>query len=152
MARQFRVSPNRITIEQTEEFDVIIVISGSRIYNDYDGFAVMTRDYLDLEMFDGKTICFVTGEAQDGPDDMIITLCDELEIPFYGMPADWNQYGKRAGFMRNIDMAAISTHLLAFWADKSKGTGHMIDVCTKLELNVTPIIVDSDATRKRLNS
>lgn len=151
MARQQRQSRYRITIEQLEEYDCIVVISGSRVYNDYDFFSETVRGYLDLEQFDGKTVCFVTGEATAGPDDMIITWCDENEMPFYGVPANWDLYGKRAGFMRNIEMADVGTHLLAFWADKSKGTGHMIDISVRKALNVfPPIIVDSDETRKKL--
>lgn len=142
-----RFSKNRITLEQLEEFDLVIGISGSRVYNDYDFFSSTVRSYLELPMFEGKTICFVTGEARNGPDDMIITWCDENEMPFYGEPADWDQYGKRAGFMRNVLMSDIITHLLAFWADKSKGTKHMIDICLAKYINVKPLIVDSDLVR-----
>lgn len=49
--------------------------------------------------------------------------CDEEVLEF---PADWNKYGKRAGYLRNAQMAQIADGLLAFWDGKSKGTEHMI--------------------------
>jgi hypothetical protein len=150
MARWRRQSKWRITEDQLEEFDVILCVAGSRVYNDYDFFREVIVATLELPEFEGKTVCFMTGEAQLGPDDMIITYCDEMEMPFFGMPANWDEYGKRAGYMRNMEMANNSTHLLAFHADKSKGTAHMIKYCEGLGMKPTVVIVDSDETRKKL--
>lgn len=44
-------------------------------------------------------------------------------IPF---PADWDQYGKRAGPIRNGDMALCADMLVAFPARGSAGTQDMI--------------------------
>ena len=58
------------------------------------------------------------------------------------MPANWDLYGKSAGFRRNIEMAdyAIADNsrgiLLAFWDGKSKGTKHMIDIANKYKMEV----------------
>lgn len=42
-------------------------------------------------------------------------------------PADWDRYGKKAGPLRNSDMAASGADLcLAFWDGKSRGTLDMI--------------------------
>ena len=46
--------------------------------------------------------------------------------PFEDISADWDYYGKAAGFIRNIEMADNADALIAFWDNKSKGTGHMI--------------------------
>jgi hypothetical protein len=43
-------------------------------------------------------------------------------------PADWNKYGKSAGYRRNAEMADYSEALIAFWDGESKGTKHMIDL------------------------
>ena len=41
-------------------------------------------------------------------------------------PADWNRHGKRAGILRNVEMAEYGDGLLAFWDWESRGTAHMI--------------------------
>lgn len=33
-----------------------------------------------------------------------------------------------AGFLRNEDMVALATHLVAFWDGRSYGTKHIIDL------------------------
>lgn len=57
-----------------------------------------------------------------------------LDIDFY--PADWNMYGKIAGFIRNSKMAENADMLIAFWDGKSRGTDHMIKTMKKKNLPV----------------
>lgn len=40
--------------------------------------------------------------------------------------ADWAEYGKKAGILRNITMAEYADALIAFWDGRSRGTKHMI--------------------------
>ena|SRR3990172_8219908 len=47
-------------------------------------------------------------------------------------PADWDKYGKSAGYKRNIQMAEYADALIAVWDGKSKGTKHMIDIMEKM--------------------
>ena len=54
-------------------------------------------------------------------------------------PANWNKYGKPAGYRRNVQMAETATALLAIWDGKSKGTKHMIDIALKQRLS--PIVI-----------
>jgi hypothetical protein len=49
-----------------------------------------------------------------------------VNLQIYRHPAEWHKFGSGAGFIRNIRMAAISTHFLALWDGQSKGTAHMI--------------------------
>ncbi len=50
-------------------------------------------------------------------------------------PADWESYGKRAGYVRNKEMADNADALIAVW-DGSPGTGHMIDIARAKGLQV----------------
>lgn len=58
------------------------------------------------------------------------------DIPVKKFPADWGGLGKRAGYLRNEQMADYADALIAVWDGKSKGTKHMIDVATVKELKV----------------
>ena len=49
------------------------------------------------------------------------------------MPADWDRYGKSAGFRRNEEMAKVGDKLLAVWDGKSRGTKHMIETMARLD-------------------
>ena len=52
------------------------------------------------------------------------------------MPADWDLYGKSAGFKRNVQMAKYADALVAFWDGVSSGTKHMIETAQKMGLDV----------------
>ena len=45
--------------------------------------------------------------------------------------ADWEGLGKRAGYVRNADMAEVGDYLAAFWNGSSKGTKMMIELSRK---------------------
>ncbi len=48
-------------------------------------------------------------------------------------PADWDTYGKRAGYIRNQQMAELGADiLLAFINGHSRGSEMMLDICTKV--------------------
>lgn len=57
-------------------------------------------------------------------------------IPIKRFPANWDKYGKSAGYIRNTEMADYADALVAVWDGKSKGTKHMIDIATKKGLIV----------------
>lgn len=54
----------------------------------------------------------------------------------YIYPADWKKYGRRAGSIRNIEMAQNAEALLAVWDGISSGTRHMIKEAEKRGLPV----------------
>lgn len=47
-------------------------------------------------------------------------------IPVLEMPADWDRYGRRAGILRNEQMAGVATAGLGFWDGSSAGTANMV--------------------------
>jgi hypothetical protein len=53
-----------------------------------------------------------------------------LERKVQHFPADWDLYGKRAGFLRNRRMLTDGKpdEVWAFWDGTSRGTQHMIDL------------------------
>jgi len=52
----------------------------------------------------------------------------KLSIVHY---AEWDKYGKKAGFLRNHDIINDADMVFAFWNGTSKGTKHSIDLAIK---------------------
>ena len=64
-------------------------------------------------------------------------------------PADWKRYEKRAGIIRNKEMAAYADALVAVWDGQSTGTAHMIRMARArgLQVYVYTIGVQQEALR-----
>lgn len=56
-------------------------------------------------------------------------------------PADWDRYGRQAGYVRNIEMGDYAEAALILWDGKSRGTGHMIDIAKAKGLQVKVVMV-----------
>lgn len=57
-------------------------------------------------------------------------------VPIEKYPADWDRYGKSAGYRRNVMMSQFADALVAVWDGDSRGTKHMIDTAKKAGLRV----------------
>lgn len=57
-------------------------------------------------------------------------------IPVTRFPANWEKYGKAAGYKRNVQMAEYADALIAVWDGKSSGTKHMITAACEKGLKV----------------
>lgn len=120
-----------------------LIIAGGR---DFDDFSLMQQTLFNL--FDkyrwrAKTdvITIISGCAK-GADTLGIRYANMHHYRVKKFPADWDTYGKRAGFIRNkqmADFAADERHcgvLVAFWDGESRGTKNMIDTATQAGLEV----------------
>lgn len=56
-------------------------------------------------------------------------------LPVACFPAQWDAYGKRAGYLRNEEMARNAEALIAVWDGNSRGTKHMIDIAIRAGLS-----------------
>jgi hypothetical protein len=68
-----------------------------------------------------------------GADMLGFQFAREHGVKCYQFPADWNQYGKRAGFIRNKQMGDFADGLLAFWDGESRGTKQMVEYMQSLK-------------------
>jgi hypothetical protein len=58
-------------------------------------------------------------------------------IRVFEYPAEWDKYGRSAGYIRNKEMIDENPDVvLAFQRDKSKGTQHTIDLAQKKGIRV----------------
>ena len=121
-----------------------VIIAGSRSFNDYEFLKTNCLNIfrqLKAEGYDTKreTLEIISGTA-NGADKMGERFAEEFNLKVVHFPADWNKYGKRAGYIRNEQMALYAKEdngvLIAFWNETSKGTKHMIDLANKHRLRV----------------
>lgn len=67
--------------------------------------------------------------AARGADRIAEQEAQKLGLLVEAHPADWDRWGKRAGFVRNDYMASLGADLcIAFWDGRSAGTKMMIDL------------------------
>lgn len=68
----------------------------------------------------------VSGTAR-GADTLGEEWAEQMEIPVKRFPADWGRYGKRAGYVRNGEMAEYCDCAIGLWDGESRGTSMMVD-------------------------
>lgn len=87
-------------------------------------------------------VTVIDGGAK-GADQIAYEAAIALGMKSERYPADWNRYGKRAGYVRNqqmLDEGKPDT-VLAFWDGKSRGTAMMIELSNKAKVPVKVIKV-----------
>ena len=102
-----------------------LIVAGGRDFIDYDRVSKTLFDLAESETFQNKGIALVSGMAR-GADILAVRFARQHNVKLYEFPANWEVFGKSAGFTRNIQMADFADGLLAFWDGESRGTAHMI--------------------------
>ena len=102
----------------------IICISGSRSFNKYR--MVITA----MENLKRTPLAIVSGCAR-GADMFGELYAKRHDLPIVRFPADWPQYGKAAGAIRNKQMVEYADEFVIFWDGVSPGTRHMIETVKK---------------------
>jgi hypothetical protein len=116
-----------------------ILVTGSRTWDDE-----MTIQYVLSEiLFHNRSMVLVHGACPRGAD----RIADEWAaarnqfpakpVTVERHPADWERYGKSAGFRRNAEMVRLCADLcLAFIMDGSRGATHTADLAEKAGIPV----------------
>lgn len=108
---------------------MIIMIVGSRTINsdlEYDAFC----NVIGASFPNSSKYTLLSGGAM-GVDTFAERYANHNNIPIEVMKAQWDVYGKSAGFKRNAQMVEKADSALIFWDGVSKGTKHTIDLCKK---------------------
>lgn len=109
-----------------------VIIAGSRTFEDYK-LLKKTMDNLLSQIKD--EIQIVCGKAR-GADTLGEEYAKERGYQIAYFPADWDKFGKSAGYKRNVQMAENADALVAFWDGQSRGTKHMIDIAREKGLKI----------------
>jgi len=105
------------------------IIAGSRNIEEYQAI-------LDAVEASGFEITEVVSGGAKGVDSLGERYGLEKGIPVKVFPADWESYGRKAGIMRNKEMAAYAEALIAVWDGTSPGTHNMIAEAQSCKLKV----------------
>ena len=111
-----------------------VIIAGDRTYTDYSEFLSIMRSYLPT-----MTITEIVSGGAKGADKMGEQYASEYEVPLKVFPANWEQYGKAAGPIRNKQMADYADALIAFIKPGSKGTLDMVTQAARKPLDLIVI-------------
>ena len=106
-----------------------VIIAGGRDFNNY----ALLKTTCDNLLKNQNNIEIVCGMAM-GADILGLRYAKEMNYCVKKFPADWNKYGKSAGYKRNLQMGEYADALICFWDGKSRGSKLMIDIAEKLNL------------------
>lgn len=113
-----------------------LIIAGSRNFNNKE---LLYKSVKDVVSSVGDDVEIVSGHCR-GADMLGEQFAKDMNIPVIVFPADWNRYGKRAGYIRNTDMAKYASQcngiLIAFPVGESKGTRMMVRIANQYKLKV----------------
>lgn len=121
-----------------------VIIAGSRYFDDFPKLINSSMEILteiSKKKDDLDRIRIISGTAR-GTDKLGEQYAKIAHYELSKFPADWDGLGKRAGYVRNAEMAKFAVEdgsygvLIAFWDDQSKGTKHMIDLGKRYGLEV----------------
>lgn len=127
---------------------VRIIVAGGRDFNDCDLLSttllgiienLITTNILDKSL----QLEFISGTCR-GADILGEQFAESCGYKIKRFPANWEGFGKRAGYIRNGYMAKYASEadigiLVAFWDGSSRGTGHMINIAKRYGLDVKVI-------------
>ena len=119
-----------------------VIIAGSRDFTNYDFLS--NQVHLILNAYkatnDNLNITIISGNAR-GVDQMGERFAKNNNLNLKMFPANWDKYGKSAGYLRNEEMLNYAMNesypiLIVFWDGISKGTKHMIDIADKKQVPI----------------
>jgi hypothetical protein len=108
-----------------------LIIAGGRNFANYE---LLCEEVSTL--IDGISEVEIVSGGAKGADLLGEHYAIDKDLKVKRFPADWERFGKAAGFKRNAEMAQYADSCICFWDGQSKGTGHMIELAKKAGLKV----------------
>ena len=104
-----------------------IIVAGSRTLKSYN----LVENII---TFSGFNITELICGMAKGIDMTAYIWAKKNNIPVKEMPANWEKYGKRAGLLRNEEMAKAADGAIIIWDGFSSGAKNMFDLSLKYNL------------------
>jgi hypothetical protein len=138
-ALSFEVRTSLVQAKQAKKRDGMrVIVAGSRSILDY----ALVKNAIESSGF--KISRVVCGKAK-GVDSLGERWAKEngVQVDYY--PADWDAHGKKAGFLRNQQMAENAESLILVWDGKSLGSRLMLDLAVKKRLLIHEVRVSQES-------
>lgn len=103
-----------------------IAVIGSRTFEDYRKLEHTLDTIIEERKLTDITI--VSGGAR-GADTLAEKYARNRGYALIVKDADWDRYGKRAGYLRNVEMAEIADMCVGFVVNDSPGSTMMLKLC-----------------------
>lgn len=118
-----------------------VIVAGSRGFDDFNLLVKELVNCFESKGLLPEDIEIVSGTA-NGADKLGERFAEMIQdVMLTRMPADWDKLGKRAGYIRNYEMAMYAKEnpnpmCFLFWDGASKGTEHMKNISVKAEIEL----------------
>lgn len=112
-----------------------VIVAGSRSIHDEKLVFGKLDFFLSEKIKNAQPIQIISGTAA-GVDQLGEAYAKARGFECLRYPADWNRFGKCAGYIRNIQMADHADAAVVFWDGESPGSKHMIQVAQQKNLAV----------------
>ena len=102
-----------------------VIIAGSR---DVTSYKTVEQAIFNATMCGIPEITEVVSGTARGVDMLGERYANDNGILIKRFAANWDRYGKKAGYIRNQDMANYADALISVWDGVSRGSKHMINI------------------------
>lgn len=125
-----------------------VIICGSREFTDYNLLKEKCDLFLSNRIEKGENIVIISGGAR-GADSLAERYAKEKGFELKVVPAQWDKYGKRAGYLRNNRMAEIGNACIAFLdSTECRGTKMMVNIAREKHLLVREVKKEDDVSKE----
>lgn len=118
-----------------------MIVAGGRDYSNQNVVNYYIDRVKDVCDSRGLSLVIVCGMAT-GADTLGRNYAISNGLEVLEFPANWNRYGKSAGYIRNKEMGDVADSAIVFWDGRSKGSKLMIDIMHELKKPVVAISYD----------
>jgi len=119
-----------------------LIVAGSRSWTDYELMRAKLREFWQQVVpKDAAGIEIVSGAAP-GADELGEKIAQMNGVPCKQFPANWDLFGRSAGYRRNEQMANYANGAIVFWDGESKGSLHMASLACAKKLDMWLVFPD----------
>jgi len=123
-----------------------VLVTGSRDWTDEETLRDVFAEIILYHLLD-ENVVLVSGNCPTGADKMAEDAFEEWGRSIEKHPADWDKFGKRAGYLRNKEMVDSKPDLcVAFIKNNSRGASMTLDLAQKAGIQTSVYRQDDELT------